>query len=155
MDEKPPIAPWVRRLVRVMDDSITVPGTNFRFGLDAILGLFFPGAGDAVTAVSQVALVAAAIRARAPGVTIARMLLNVALDAVAGSVPILGDLFDAGFKANRRNLQIVEQLEGTPRDMRPTPVRDYAILGGAIAVILALLAIPIAVGVWLLTRLSG
>jgi hypothetical protein len=155
MDDKEPVAPWVRTLVRVMDDAITIPGTNFKFGLDAIVGFFFPGAGDAVTAVSQVALVIAAVRSGAPGVTIARMLLNVALDALAGSVPILGDLFDAGFKANRRNLEIVEQLAKTAPEARPEPsLRDYAIIGGAIAAILTLLAIPVAVGVWLISLLN-
>jgi hypothetical protein len=153
MTDRPPIAPWVRTLVRVMDDAIAVPGTNFRFGLDAILGLFFPGAGDAVTALSQVALVIAAVRAGAPGVTIGRMVLNVAVDALAGSVPILGDLFDAGFKANRKNLDIVERLEHTPREARVASFRDYAVIGLAIASIFTLLAIPIAVGIWLVSLL--
>jgi len=103
------VAPWIRGLVRLMDDAITIPGTSIRIGWDAILGLVLPAAGDAATAVSQVALLVAAVRARAPGVVIARMVLNVGIDTLVGSIPLLGDLFDVGFKANRKNLQLLER----------------------------------------------
>lgn len=146
------ITPFVRSLVRLMDDAIAIPGTNIRIGWDAILGLVLPAAGDAVTAVSQVALLIAAVRARAPGIVIARMVLNVAVDSLFGSIPLIGDLFDAGFKANRKNLQLLERLEHTPAEQRGSRTGDYAVLGIAIASVLALIAAPVVLMFWLLGR---
>lgn len=146
------ITPFVRSLVRLMDDAIAIPGTNIRIGWDAILGFVLPAAGDAVTAVSQVALLIAAVRARAPGIVIARMVLNVAVDSLFGSVPLIGDLFDAGFKANRKNLQLLERLEHTPVEQPGSRTGDYAVLGLAIASVLALIAAPVVLAFWLLGR---
>lgn len=146
------ISPLVRSLVRLMDDAFLIPGTNFRIGWDAILGLVLPGAGDAGTALSQVALLITAVRARAPGIVIARMVFNVAIDSLVGSVPLLGDLFDAGFKANRKNLQLLERLEHTPADKSGSRAGDYAVLGLAIASVLALIAAPVVLAFWLLSR---
>lgn len=142
----------VRKLVRLMDDAIVIPGTSIRIGWDAILGFFLPAAGDAMTAVSQVALLVAAVRARAPGVMIARMVLNVGVDALFGSVPLVGDLFDAGFKANRRNLELLDRLQHEPAADRRPRAADYAVLGVAIAAVLALIAAPIVLIGWLLSR---
>jgi hypothetical protein len=135
-----------------MDDAITIPGTSIRIGWDAILGLVLPAAGDAVTAVSQVALLVAAVRARAPGVVIARMVLNVGIDTLVGSIPLVGDLFDAGFKANRKNLQLLERLEQAPLGEPRSRSGDYAILGLAIGGVLCLLATPFLLLTWLLSR---
>lgn len=150
----PQIAPLIRTMVRLMDDAIPIPGTSMRFGWDAILGLILPGAGDAMTALSQVALLIAAVRARAPRIVIARMVMNVAVDALLGSVPLVGDLFDASFKANRKNLQLLDRLEHAPIDPQRSRVADYAVLGVAIAAVLLLIALPIALGIWLLSRLG-
>jgi hypothetical protein len=152
--ESAAITPALRALVRLMDDAIAIPGTDIRIGWDAILGLVLPAAGDAMTAVSQVALLVAAMRARAPWIVIARMVMNVAVDALFGSVPVVGDLFDAGFKANRKNLQLLERLEHAPPDQPRSRAADYAVLGVAIACVLGLIALPIALGVWLLSRLG-
>lgn len=149
------ITPALRSLVRLMDDAIAIPGTNIRIGWDAILGLVLPVAGDAVTAVSQVALLIAAVRARAPWIVLARMVLNVAIDAAVGSVPLIGDLFDAGFKANRKNLQILERLEHTPAAEKSIRASDYAVLGLAIVSALALIAAPFALALWLLSMTSS
>jgi len=146
------ITPLVRSLVRLMDDAFVIPGTSIRIGWDAILGLVLPAAGDAVTAVSQVALLIAAVRARAPGIVIARMVFNVAIDSLVGSVPLLGDLFDVGFKANRRNLQLLERLERTPADQKISRTGDYAVLGLAIASVLMLIAAPVVLAFRLLGR---
>jgi hypothetical protein len=148
---KTAITPFVRSLVRLMDDAIPIPGTNIRIGWDAILGLVLPAAGDAVTAVSQVALLIAAVRARAPGIVIARMVLNVAIDSLFGSIPLVGDLFDAGFKANRKNLQLLERLEHAPVEQSGSRTGDYAVLGLAIASVLALIAAPVVLAFWLFT----
>jgi hypothetical protein len=131
--------PWIHALVRVMDEAIRIPGTNFKVGWDAILGLIFPVAGDAVSALSHIALLLHAFRAGVPGVTIARMLLNVAIDQLWGSVPILGDLFDAGFRANRKNLDLIESRGGVRRRAGPT---DYLVVASAIAAVIAIVLIP-------------
>jgi hypothetical protein len=146
------ITPFVRSLVRLMDDAFAIPGTNIRIGWDAILGLVLPAVGDAATAVSQVALLIAAVRAGAPSIVIARMVFNVAIDSVFGSIPLLGDLFDVGFKANRKNLQLLERLEHTPPDRSASRAGDYAVLGIAIASVLMLIAAPVVLAFWLLGR---
>jgi hypothetical protein len=149
---KTEITPFVRSLVRLMDDAIAIPGTNIRIGWDAILGLVLPAAGDAITAVSQVALLITAVRARAPGIVIARMVFNVAIDSLVGSIPLVGDLFDAGFKANRKNLQLLERLESTPGQQSGSRTGDYVVLGLAIASVLALITAPVVLAFWLLGR---
>jgi hypothetical protein len=152
----PGIAEWVRKLVRLMDDAYQIPGTNIRIGWDSILGLVLPAAGDAVTAVSQIALLLAAVRARAPWIVVARMLLNVGLDALLGSVPLLGDIFDVGFKANRKNLELLERLQGTPGEPRRKARKsDYLVLGIAVGLMLCLMAVPVIVITYLLGSLAA
>ena len=150
-----PVADWVRSLVRLMDDAYQVPGTNIRIGWDSILGLVLPAAGDAVTAVSQIALLLAAVRAGAPWIVIVRMIVNVGVDSLFGSIPLLGDLFDVGFKANRKNLQLLERLEGTPNAGRKARKSDYLVLGVAIALVLVMIAVPVVLVYWLLGSLAA
>lgn len=143
--------PWVRALVRFMDDAIAIPGTRFRVGWDAIIGTLAPWVGDGIAALSHVTLIWSAFRAGLPRVVFARMLLNVAVDALAGSVPILGDLFDAVFKANRRNLELLERVARQPT--RAATTGDYAIVGLAILGVLLALAVPTIVAVLVATAL--
>jgi hypothetical protein len=147
------VSTFVRALVTWMDDGLVVPGTSIRFGWDAILGLVLPGVGDAVTAVSQVALLLAAVRVRAPWTVIARMVLNVAIDSLLGTVPLFGDVFDVGFKSNRKNLQLIERVEHTPTGRSRSRAGDYAVLALAIGSVLALIAAPFVLAAWLLGRL--
>ena len=97
----------VRFIARMMDDQFRLPGTNIRFGLDLILGLF-PGLGDAVTSLIALLVVHHAWQSGASKLTLARMLGNVGVDFLIGSVPIAGDLFDFAWKANRRNARLLE-----------------------------------------------
>jgi hypothetical protein len=91
-----------------MDRAVTVPGTRISFGLDALLGLF-PGLGDFFTGLVQAWLVLAALtRYRVPKDVAARMLANVLVDVGVGAVPLLGDLFDVAFKANTRNVKLLQ-----------------------------------------------
>ena len=91
-----------------MDSQFRIPGTNFRFGLDAVIGLI-PGIGDLSTfAVSGYMLVLMA-RNGASGYVIARMALNIVIDTLFGSIPVIGDIFDAWFKANQKNLRLMER----------------------------------------------
>ncbi|TDH21272.1 DUF4112 domain-containing protein [Segetibacter sp. 3557_3] len=96
------------KMAKIMDSQFSVPGTNFRFGLDAIIGLV-PGAGDMATfAISGYMLLLMA-RNGASGFVMARMVFNVLIDTVIGAIPILGDIFDIAFKANTRNMRLMHQ----------------------------------------------
>lgn len=102
------ISPAVDALVELMEQRFKVPGTNFRFGLDALIGLV-PGIGDFVGAAVGVVVVVEALRHRLPFGVIARMLLNLWLDGAIGSIPVLGDAWDFWFKAHRRNLELLRR----------------------------------------------
>jgi Domain of unknown function (DUF4112) len=96
---------WISKL---MDSQFSIPGTRIRFGLDGIIGLI-PGAGDISTFAISAYLLTMMARNGASGYVLARMALNVVIDAVIGSIPILGDLFDIAFKANMRNLKLMKE----------------------------------------------
>ena len=97
----------VRFIARLMDDQFALPGTSIRFGLDSILGLV-PGLGDALTSAISLLIVHHAWASGASKLTLARMLGNVGVDFLVGSVPLVGDLFDVAFKANRKNARLLE-----------------------------------------------
>jgi hypothetical protein len=93
-------------LSSLLDTAFIFPGTNIRFGLDAIIGLV-PGIGDAITTMISLYIVREARELGAPRHVVARMLMNVALDGVVGAVPFLGDAFDVMWRANRRNMALL------------------------------------------------
>jgi hypothetical protein len=93
-------------LANLLDTAFFIPGTNIRFGFDAMIGLV-PGIGDAITTAMSLYLVHEARQLGAPRRLIARMLANVALDGVVGAVPLLGDAFDVMWRANRRNMALL------------------------------------------------
>ena len=93
-------------LARLMDTALRVPGTNIRFGADALIGLV-PGIGDASGALIGLFIVNEARRLGLPKRKLARMVANLGLDAAVGAVPLAGDMFDVYFKAHKRNIQII------------------------------------------------
>ncbi len=97
----------LRWLARLMDAQFVLPGTRFRFGVDALIGLA-PVAGDVLTGLLSLYVVWEARNLGAPPALLARMLGNVAIEVAGGAVPVLGDLFDAAFKANLRNVALLE-----------------------------------------------
>ena len=105
----------VDALANLFDTAFVIPGTQIRFGLDALIGLV-PGIGDAITTVMALFIVNEARALGAPRMLVARMLGNVALDGVVGAVPLVGDLFDVAFRANRRNMALLrahlDKVEG-------------------------------------------
>lgn len=127
-------------LSHLLDNSIPVPGTQARFGLDAVIGLI-PGFGDAAGAVVSAYVVVQAARLGASVPTLTRMLLNVGVEAVAGAVPVLGDLFDAAFKANARNVALLRREMELPGSTRRS---SKAVVG---AVIVALVVILGGIGI--------
>lgn len=96
----------IRGLARLMDTALRVPGTRISLGADSVLGLI-PGIGDFAAAAVSLVIVNEARRLGVPNDKLVKMLVNVGFDTVAGSVPMLGDVFDVYFKSNRRNLQLV------------------------------------------------
>ena len=98
-------------LANLLDTAFVVPGTNIRFGFDAMIGLI-PGIGDAVTTLMSLYIVREARELGVPRHLIARMLVNVALDGVVGAVPFLGDAFDVMWRANRRNMALLRNHLG-------------------------------------------
>jgi hypothetical protein len=97
----------LRSLATLLDTAVRLPG-GIRIGADSIIGLA-PGIGDALTTILAAYIVAEGIRLGLPRRKIWRMAANVGLDAVVGAVPIVGDIFDVAFKANKRNLAIIEE----------------------------------------------
>jgi len=97
----------LRRLAWLLDSSIRIPGTRFTFGLDPILGLF-PVLGDLLGVIVSSYIVIEAARLGAPGSLLARMLLNVAIEGLIGALPVAGDVFDAVWKANQRNVELLD-----------------------------------------------
>lgn len=120
-----------RDLARILDSAFRVPGTRYRFGLDPILGLV-PGLGDAIAGGFGFYLLVLAFRAGAPPVVLLRMFANIVVDVLVGTVPLLGDLLDAGFKANLRNLQLLERYIARPRETRTRSLMLLLALGAAL-----------------------
>ncbi len=98
----------LRRLSKVLDSALTIPGTKFSFGLDPILGLL-PGGGDAISSSISVYIVVEAARMGMPREVLGKMVGNILLDFFAGTVPIVGDLFDVGWKSNIKNIELLEK----------------------------------------------
>jgi hypothetical protein len=139
--------------VRALDDFLRIPGTRIGIGLDAVIGFFLPGAGDAVTALGSVAILLLAWRRGVPTPVLARMLLNIGIDALVGAVPFVGDLFDVVWKSNRKNLELMEKWESDPE--APRSATDYLILGLALCLVLLSVLLPLIVLTLIGSRLLG
>lgn len=98
----------LRRISRVLDNAIAIPGTKISFGLDPILGLL-PGGGDTITGGLSAYIVIEAARMGIPRKVLGQMVVNILLDSFAGTIPVLGDLFDVGWKSNVKNIQLLER----------------------------------------------
>ena len=123
----------VDRLAWLLDNSIHIPIINYRIGLDALIGLI-PGLGDAAGLVVSSFIVLQAMRLGAPRAILGRMVLNIVIEAVVGLIPVLGDFFDATFKANVRNVRLLRLAFADPTNSR---VINQASGKGLIAAVLA------------------
>ncbi len=113
----------MRGLARLMDTALRIPGTGFSFGVDSLIGLV-PGVGDFAGAAVSLYIVNEARRLGVPNDKLLKMLANIGFDAAAGSVQLVGDLFDVYFKSNRRNLDLVLEhfgLDHSDLDRRRSP----------------------------------
>ncbi len=139
-------------LAHALDGLFRIPGTDWRFGLDALVGMI-PGVGDAATSVASFSILIAAVRYRVPKVVILRMALNLAIDYVVGSIPLLGDAFDFVWKANTKNLHL---LRSRGRDVQlgaSANTGDYVFVIGIVVVLVGLLVACAALAVWILAQL--
>lgn len=98
----------IDKLAKLLDTQFRLPGTGFRFGLDTVIGLV-PGVGDALTGGLGLYIVHRARQEGAPGHLVLRMVGNLLVDTVLGSIPLVGDIFDFAFKANRKNAQLLQR----------------------------------------------
>ena len=130
----------------LLDDMFRIPGTQIRFGLDALIG-WVPGVGDAMTGIASFLIVFASWRRGAKAVTLARMVANVLLETAIGAVPVAGDLFHIVWKANRRNYRLLLRERDEPG---VNTHRDWTFLAVLLLAVLAAAAIPIAILIWLL-----
>jgi hypothetical protein len=138
----PPLPGWTEWLVRFLDDGVAIPGTRIRFGADAVLGVILPGLGDGIGALGALSLFAVALRQGVPAAVMMRMAANVGVDALAGAVPLLGDLFDLSFKANRRNLALIEaHSQGHPAEIS---AKERALFVLAIGIAAVAVTLPFA-----------
>lgn len=101
----------IRKFTYLMDSAFRIPVIGFRFGLDPMIGLI-PGAGDVVSTAFSAYLIYLAARFQLPPQIFRQMIFNVALEAAVGTVPLVGDIFDAFYKSNIRNLALLEKHLG-------------------------------------------
>jgi hypothetical protein len=158
-------------LSHLLDDFLRIPGTQIRFGLDGIVGLI-PGVGDVIGAMASWIIILAAWLRGVPRVTLARMLANVAIETIVGTVPVLGDAFDIAWKANRRNFALLERSIGTvpsygsngpyatagsgrattAQERRKHAISDWLFLLLLVVCMMSLVAIPILLLAYLVGR---
>ena len=132
-------------LSRVLDTWFRIPGTNIRFGLDGIIG-FVPGIGDLLAGAASCIIVLAAFFRGVPLVTVARMVANLAIEVGVGMVPVLGNLFDIGWRANRRNYHLLEtSLASAPRNT----AKDWLFMGLLGFGLIAMAMLPFLLLLWL------
>ena len=138
-------------LSHLLDDFLRIPGTPIRFGLDGIVG-FIPGVGDLVGGLASCLLIVAAWVRGVSRITLMRMVLNVAIETAVGSLPFVGNLFDIGWRANRRNYALL-------RDSLETPgTRDkgsWLFLAGLCVALAALLLVPLLLLGWILAHVTA
>lgn len=151
------IDPQLELLAHWMDTVFEVPALGVRFGLDAIIGLI-PGLGDLITSLISLYILAAARRYGVPRATLMRMATNIAIDSVAGAVPLVGDVFDVFWKANKKNVALLRRhVYATPVEQRSARRKDTLFVAAIIVGLLLLMAV-IGVAVysalaWLVHRL--
>jgi hypothetical protein len=133
-------------IAALLDDMFRIPGTQIRFGLDALIG-WVPGVGDAMTGIASFLIVFASWRRGAKTVTLVRMIANVLLETAIGAIPVVGDAFHVIWKANRRNYRLLLREREQPGAQTR---RDWMFLGVLLLAVILAVAIPISILIWLL-----
>jgi len=135
-DDVPPDAPSslarVRVIADLLDNALRIPGTQIRIGLDPLMGLI-PGFGDLAGGLASAYVILEAARAGAPASLLLRMLGNVGIDSIVGSLPVAGDLFDVAWKSNARNVRLLERHLEVPRaTRRASAALVFLVIAGAV-----------------------
>lgn len=140
----------LRRFAFYMDEAFSIPGTKFKVGLDALLGLI-PGIGDLIGGLLSTWIVIGALRHRVPAAVIVRMVINIGIDLLFGAVPVAGDMFDFLYEENVKNMRLLEKH----RDRRRPPRSVAAVAFVAACIVLFVLgmssvivAILVAIAAW-------
>lgn len=136
-------------LAEFLDESIRIPGIGYRIGYDALMGLI-PGIGDLVGLMFGTYIVLESARFRVPRTTLLRMIANVLLEAAVGTIPLIGDVFDATYKSNVRNLRLLRTRLSAPESAPKSDRWFFAVL---IAIPILGIGLLTALVVWLLTLL--
>jgi hypothetical protein len=143
----------LRRWAVLLDSAFAIPGIPVRFGLDALIGLV-PGIGDLATPVFTLLVLATGVRMRVPAVVLARMAINAGIDALVGLVPIAGDLADVGWKANLKNLDLLER-HAVPGTLASRGDVWFVAAGvGLMLLVVALAVIPIVLLIYALQNIG-
>jgi len=141
----------VQVVATLLDEALRVPGTNFRFGIDPIVGMI-PGLGDLLGGAASAYIILEAARAGAPASVLLRMTMNVGMDTLVGAVPLVGDLFDFAWKSNTRNVRLLARHVEAPAETKRASI--------ALVVLLLAILAGIAIGaaflaVYVIRRLIG
>ena len=145
----------LEQLAHLMDGLLRVPGTGWRIGLDAIVGLI-PGVGDFATTAVSLYILAAGVRYRVPKVTLLRMGANIAVDYLLGSVPVVGDIFDALWKSNQMNVELLRRRAAvSAEEAARGRASDWLFLAAIVLGLLVLFFGSLALSLWLLWLLAG
>lgn len=137
------------RVADLLDSRFRIPGTRQTFGVDAILGLV-PGVGDIAGLVASAAVVSRAVALGARGWTLVGMLLNITLDALVGSIPVAGTIFDVVYKANARNVRLLEHHVVDPETTRTSARQSVLRALLSVVVVTVVVSALLVVGVLLL-----
>ena len=138
-------------LSHLLDDFLRIPGTPIRFGLDGIVG-FIPGIGDILGGLASSIIIIAAWVRGVPKITLTRMVINVAIETAAGAVPVLGNLFDIGWKANRRNYALLTGSLDRPGQVAR---RSWLFIAGICVTLAAMMVAPVLLLSWALVHMSA
>jgi len=147
------VDPNIERLSWLMDDLFRIPVLGWRFGLDAIIGLI-PALGDTTTSLVSFYILASAVRYRVPKITLLRMGLNIAIDYVVGSLPVVGDLFDAWWKSNQMNVELLRRRALISAQAETGKASDWLFVGAIIVGLIGLAIGSAVLSVFLLLRLG-
>ncbi|MDZ8056086.1 MAG: DUF4112 domain-containing protein [Aulosira sp. ZfuVER01] len=154
-DAKAPTIKRLRQLSRLLDNIITVPGTQVGIGLDPILGLL-PIGGDVLGVILSGYIVVEAARLGVSRATLGRMVFNIIIDGLVGAIPMLGDLFDFAWKANTLNIQLLEDhLKSPHQNKKADKWFILALIAGLLLIAIVLVILPMIIIRWLWQALSG
>jgi len=145
----------LRRFAYWLDEGIRLPGTRLRIGLDPIIGLV-PGFGDAAGAVLAAGIFVEAVRRGVSRFTLGRIAWNILIDAFLGAIPLVGDAFDAVWKANLWNVALIERHVAVPAEARRADRLFVVLLSGLVFLLCgALLVVSVLLTAWLLRVIAG